>query len=170
MKTISRGILVLASLMLAALPMRTDAQPRIGFRLEIGTPPVDQYYVSLGEYYGVPYHDIWVMHNAGVVDEDMPLILYIYTHSQYSLRQIYSLRLNGATWENLSNWCGVPLYGDRGGPPYGNAYGYYRHGPGNHWYAPGPWDGGNRGHEGKWWKGGRGRSRNHGHHEGDDDD
>ncbi len=156
MKTISRVILVVASLMLAALPMRTDAQPRIGFRLEIGAPPVDQYYVSLGEYYGVPYRDIWVMHDAGVVDEDMPLILYIYTHSQYSLRQIYSLRLNGATWENLSNWCGVPLhrdgvgvYGHRSGPPYGKAYGYYRHGPGREWNGRGHRDD-DEGNHGRW--------------------
>ena len=63
------------------------------------------------------------MHEAGVVDEDIPGLLYIYTHSNYSLRQIYCLKLRGATWDNLSNWCGVPLYRDRSGPPYGNAYG-----------------------------------------------
>lgn len=52
-----------------------------------------------------------------------------------------------STWENLSNWCGVPLYGDRGGPPYGNAYGYYSHGPGKQWNGPGRSDG--DGHYGK---------------------
>lgn len=130
MKTRTRVIAAMAAVILAAIPMSMEAQPRISFRLEFGEPPVDRYYVSLGEYYNVSYYDICQMHDAGVVDQDMPLILYIYTHSQYSLRQIYSLRLRGATWENLSNWCGVPLYGIRIGPPYGNAYGYYSHGPG----------------------------------------
>lgn len=143
---------VIASLILAALPVTAIAQPRISVRLEFGAPPVDRYYVSLGDEYNVPYSDICVMHDAGVVDEDMPLILYIYTHSQYSLRQIYSLRLRGATWENLSNWCGVPLYNYHAGPPYGKAYGYYSHGPGR-------FDGDGRGHSGNRSKGERGEVR-----------
>ncbi len=151
--------MVTAVLMLAAIPAIANAQPRISVRLEFGIPPVNGYYASLSESYGVPYQDVCVMHDAGVVDEDIPVILYIYTHSQYSLRQIYSLRLRGATWDNLSNWCGVPLYGYRSGPPYGNAYGYYRHGPGKRGYEAGRWDNeGNRNH-GRGWKGERGRDR-----------
>ncbi len=151
--------MVTAVLMLATVPMIADAQPRISVQLEFGAPPVNRYYVSLAESYGVPYHDIFVMHDAGVVDEDIPVILYIYTHSQYSLRQIYSLRLRGATWDNLSNWCGVPLYGYRNGPPYGNAYGYYRNGPGKQWNEQGYRDDAGYGHNGKWRKGERERER-----------
>jgi len=151
--------IAIASIILAAIPLTTDAQPRISFRLEFGAPPVSRYYVSLSESYGVPYEDICLMRDAGVVDEDMPLILYIYTHSQYSLRQIYSLRLRGATWDNLSNWCGVPLSRDRSGPPYGNAYGYYSHGPGKQWNGPGRSDSEGDGHNGKWLNHQRGRGR-----------
>lgn len=150
---------VMAALILAAIPFTANAQTRISVRLEFGTPPVDRYYASLAESYNVPYHDICVMHDAGVVDEDIPVILYIYTHSQYSLRQIYSLRLRGATWENLSNWCGVPLYGYRSGPPYGNAYGYYSHGPGKQWNEPGRRDDEVYRHNGKLRKGDQGRDR-----------
>src|SRR5512143_1629622 len=150
---------LMATLILAAVPVTVHAQPVISFRLEIGARPVNRYYVSLAQYYNVPYRDICVMREAGVVDEDIPVILYIYTHSQYSLRQIYSLRLRGATWENLSNWCGVPLYGYRSGPPYGNAYGYYRNGPGRQWDEHGRWDDERDGHEGKWRKEERGRGR-----------
>ncbi len=164
MKTNKRVGAVLAILILAAIPITANAQSRITFGLEFGTPPPNGYYESLAGYYSVPYRDICVMHDAGVADEDIPPILYIYTHSQYSLRQIYSLRLRGATWDNLSNWCGVPLYkydddyySYRSGPPYGNAYGYYRHGPGKPWTGPGYWYGdGDKGH-GKRWKGEHGR-------------
>ncbi len=141
-----------AALTLAVLPVTTNAQPRISIRLDFGAPSVNRYYASLAESYNVPYGDICQMHEAGVLDEDMPTILYIYTHSQYSLRQIYSLRVRGATWENLSNWCGVPLYQDRSGPPHGNAYGYYRHGPGR-------WDGEREGHHGRWNDDDQGRDR-----------
>ncbi len=135
-KTIITALTVL--LLAAAFPFATNAQPRIAIRLEFGeAPSLKSFYVSLGDQYSVPYRDICAMHDAGVVDDDIPVILYIYTHSQYSLRQIYSLRLNGATWAQLSNWCGVPLnpdygrdYAYRSGPPYGKAYGYYRNGPG----------------------------------------
>ncbi len=156
MKTKKRVTEFMAALVLAAIPMTMDAQPRISFRLEFGEPPVDRYYVSLGEYHNVPYRDICLMHDAGVVDEDMPLILYIYTHSQYSLRQIYTLRLRGATWENLSNWCGVPLYGNRTSPPYGNAYGYYGHGPARQWNEPGLREGEGEGHHDRLWREERG--------------
>lgn len=154
----------MASLLLAAVSMTAGAQPSISFRLEFGAPAVSRYDISLGESYGVPYRDICAMREAGVVDEDMPLILYIYTHSQYSLRQIYSLRLHGASWENLSNWCGVPLYRDndnayryRGGPPYGNAYGYYGKGPARQWR--GRSNGEDDDHDGKWSGERRGRGR-----------
>ncbi len=130
-------------LLLMALPSISQAQVNVSLGLEfhsVGNRG-NGYYASLGESYGVPHGDICMMREAGVADADMPTILYIYAHSQYSLRQIYSLRLRGATWEQLSNWCGVPLYRDggrlysyRSGPPYGNAYGYYRHGPGRGHY------------------------------------
>lgn len=149
---------LMAGLILAAVPITTDAQPRIRFQLECDAPPVDGYYASLAESYDVPYDDICLMHEDGVADDDMPLLLYIYTHSHYSLRHIYSLRLRGATWENLSNWCGVPLYTDRDGPPYGNAYGYYRHGPGKYRHEP-RWDGDADKHQGKRWKGKNGKGR-----------
>jgi hypothetical protein len=159
MKTNIGVRIAIAAMILAAIPMITDAQPRISFQLQLGAPPVRGYYVSLGESYDVPYQDICLMHEAGVVDEDIPLILYIYRHSQYSLRQIYSLRVRGASWEQLSSWCGVPLYRDRSGPPYGNAYGYYSHGPGKQWNGSRLSDGEGGGHNGKWLKGQRARGR-----------
>ena len=130
MKTGSMVAAAMAVLFLTALPGTVHAQPRDYPRPHYGAPPVDRWYLSLAATYDVPYGDICRMHDAGVDDEDMPTILYIYTHSQYSLRQIYSLRLRGATWENLSNWCGVPLGRERVGPPVGNGYVPYRHGHG----------------------------------------
>ena len=168
MKTKSSLAVAIAALALAAFPMTTSAQARVNFGIEFDTRPVNRYYVSLGESYDVPYGDICQMHDAGVADGDMPTILYIYTHSQYSLRQIYSLRLRGATWENLSNWCGVPVYRDRGGPPYGNAYGYYRNGPGAHRIEHGRWRDDDRGHDGRGRNDDHGGGRHHEEHEGDD--
>jgi hypothetical protein len=130
---ISTGLILLA----ASMTMQASAQ-----RLEVsaqfsgGESAYGIYFSSLSREHGVPYSDMCVMRNAGVVMEDMPVILYIYHRSPYSLRQIYSLRPRGATWAQLSNWCGVPLNFENGrcvttyGPPYGIARGYYGHGKG----------------------------------------
>jgi hypothetical protein len=158
MKTSIRVRTVTAVLVLATIPVIAVAQPRVGIRLGFGTPG-NGFYISLSEDYGVPYQDIWVMHEAGVFDEDLPVILYLYTHSHYSLRQIYSLRLRGATWENLSHWCGVPSAGYRSGPPYGHAYGHYSHGAGKHRNGAAPWNGEGNGRHGKRVNGERGRGR-----------
>ncbi len=139
MKRIMITTALLTGLLLILAPAMSSAQTRFGFRLEIGGPTrtINHDYYELGLQYGVPYDDIYAMHYEGVPDCDIPVILYIHANSPYSLRQIYSLRLRGATWENLSAWCGVPIntryigeYSYRNGPPYGNAYGYYEHGPG----------------------------------------
>ena len=162
MKPNNGTTIAVTTLLLAGVFGVANAQPRVSIRLEFGGPAVRGHYDALGESYGVPERDIWVMHEAGIVDEDIPVILYIHANSHYSLRQIYSLRLRGATWENLSNWCGVPLFRDRGGPPYGNAYGYYKHGPGKYRENARPWDDDGYRNNGKSWKTGRGKARGHG--------
>jgi hypothetical protein len=159
MKTNNRTMLAMAILLLASIPGMAFAQPRVSIQLEFGGPPARGFYGSLAESYDVPERDIWVMHEAGVADNDIPELLYIYAHSHYSLRQIYSLRLRGATWENLSNWCGVPLFRDRSGPPYGNAYGHYKHATERYRERSERWDDERDGPRGKPENGGRGRGR-----------
>ena len=149
MKTNNRTTLAAALFVLAFIPGIAFAQPRVSIQLEFGGPSVRGFYGSLANSYDVPERELWVMREAGVVDDDMPVILYIYTHSNYSLRQIYSLRLRGATWENLSNWCGVPLSRDRSGPPYGKAYGHYKHSSDRYWDKPGRADDEGDGRHGK---------------------
>ena len=136
MKTKLMLTALMVILLAFAIPSKMDAQANFSFQLALGGRhnPANSFYVSLGNTYNVPYRDIYVMRDAGVRDDDMPTILYIYRHSNYSLRQIYSLRMNGATWDQLSNWCGVPLSRGDGherahrDAPHGNAYGHYRHG------------------------------------------
>ncbi|HUL44838.1 MAG TPA: hypothetical protein VLY03_10830 [Bacteroidota bacterium] len=99
-------------LLALAVPAKTNAQVHVNVGFVLGGPQVhtaDPYWASLENRYHVSYRDLCEMRDAGIRDADMPRILFIYTHSHYSLRQIYSLRRNGATWVQLSTWCGVPL-------------------------------------------------------------
>jgi len=127
----------MAAMVLMFLPMKMNAQrPDIDVRLSIGAHrgySANRLYVSLGREYNVPYREVYSIHEAGIPDDDIPVILYIHERSPYSIQHIYGLRLHGASWDQLSTWCRVPLYkdGHRHGPPHGNAYGYYRHGRGS---------------------------------------
>lgn len=127
------GLITLLTLVFGSAS--SNAQVRVDVRLQFGEPvrTFDPYFTDLAAFYNMPYDAINEMHFAGIADQDMPVILYIRAHSQYSLRHIYSLRARGATWAQLSNWCGVPLYFDdhrlyyrHDRLPYGNAYGHYK--------------------------------------------
>jgi hypothetical protein len=121
-------------LLIAALPLRSAAQPRVDFRMEFGDgTPVNRLYVDLGNYYHISYEELIAMHEAGICDDDIPVILYLHSRSPYSLRQLYGFRARGASWEQLSAWCRVPLrtyererFSWWTGHPFANGYGIER--------------------------------------------
>jgi hypothetical protein len=130
-----KRILTALSLFAILFAVNAMAQPQVRLGLSFGDAPrANRFYVELTNRYDVPYEQVCFVRDAGLPDEDIPDVLYIYTHSDYSLRHIINLRLRGATWNELYTWCGipqdiyyrpaVPVY--RTGPPYGNAWGYYR--------------------------------------------
>jgi hypothetical protein len=138
-KIYTSGLILLV--LLTAGIVSSNAQVRIGLHLQFGEPVrvLNPYYTDLAANYNVPYDAIYEMHYAGISDKDMPIILYIKANSRYNLQHIYNLRARGATWEQLSTWCGVKLFFDgsriyfrNDTPPFGNAYGYHKNHPGKH--------------------------------------
>jgi hypothetical protein len=100
---INRIGIALAILALLAIP--AAAQTHVALSFNMGGP------VAVSGGYDDNYEDGDVMYlrEEGVCDDDIPVILYIRAHSPYSLRQISALRLRGASWDQLSNWCGVRI-------------------------------------------------------------
>ncbi len=140
------------------------AQTHVDFRIGVGgsSPDGARFDLRVHDYDGVPYEEYCDLRDRGICDEDIPVIVYIRNHSRYSIARIASLRARGATWDQLSAWCGVPLLIPEGryheyrqGPPYGNAYGYWRHG---------------RGRGDGWGRGWDRHDRGHGYGRGDRDD
>jgi len=75
-----------------------------------------------------------VMRDEGISEDEIPVVLFIAQHSGYQPYQIIQMRRQGRSWMSISSSCGVDVtaYGIpyreiRTGPPYGNAYGYYKH-------------------------------------------
>jgi len=158
-------------LFLLMLPTFLPAQVQVQFGLGFDDRGLNGVSVRLSEAYRIPEREAYEL--CGLPEEDIPIVLILHARSPHSVRQIVALRRNGATWAQLSAWCGVPLSAcDLGRPvvpPYGHAYGYYQHGRGRHGYVadreimPGsgrayPWRSSERRHDGdRSGRGGRGR-------------
>jgi hypothetical protein len=69
------------------------------------------------------------------LEPDLPVLLYLQHASGWSLPQLVDLRARGASWSVIFTHVGVPqavLFDgipDDPGPPYGNAWGYWRKNP-----------------------------------------
>jgi hypothetical protein len=119
---------------LLASPDRSGAQTRMG--LDIRNGRVDNFYVAIGDYYRVPTREITVVHERGIVEDEIPVVYFIARHSGRDPQTIVAMRLRGDSWVDISNRCGVSTdayyLNESGvsGPPFGNAYGHYKHGRG----------------------------------------
>lgn len=137
-----RSLIVLFAL--AALSAGVPAA-RADSRMDLGATVVNGglrgFYLSLGEYYRVPEREIVVIRDRHIPDYDIPVVLYIAQRARVAPGVVVDLRLAGNSWMDITLRFGlgpdiyyVPaqrVYG----PPYGNAYGYYKHKKRKDWHT-----------------------------------
>src|SRR5262249_37390391 len=131
MRNISRCILMAVGLMMG-LASGASAQTQLGFNFANGN--LQSFYFAIGGYYHIPDRQVVVVHNYGIPDEEIPVVFFIANHSHYAPYQIVQMRQYGASWYDVAVKCGVDpwAYDIReyhSGPPYGKAWGYWRHHP-----------------------------------------
>jgi hypothetical protein len=69
------------------------------------------------------------------VEPDLPVLLYLHAASGWPLPQLVDLRARGASWSVIFTHVGVPQavlfegMPENPGPPYGNAWGYWKKNP-----------------------------------------
>jgi len=97
------------------------------------------FYQALGQYYGVPERDVIVIRDRRIPDDEIPVVLFLAKKANVQPSAIYDLRLRGDSWDDITRRFGlspeiyyVPTR-TVSGPPYGNAYGYYKNKPKNQW-------------------------------------
>ncbi|HUN66477.1 MAG TPA: hypothetical protein VMW43_10280 [Bacteroidota bacterium] len=107
------AVAVFASLLLiAAFPASSAARPGVDVRVNIGgIGPVSRFYIDLGNYYHIPYREVYAMHQAGICDDDIPVLLYIHARAHYPLRELWGLRLRGVGFDRIFARAGVPYRG-----------------------------------------------------------
>lgn len=120
---------------LAATP--ASAQ-QVDVGASFGPEGLDAFYLSVGEHYGVPVSR--VAHVGTYVPAyEVPVVYSVAHHAHVEPAVVLDLRRAGRSWMDITLHFGlspeiyyVPLAVDPG-PPYGNAYGYYKKRPRARW-------------------------------------
>ncbi|MGE5027413.1 MAG: hypothetical protein ACM3JK_02970 [Betaproteobacteria bacterium] len=134
-------IILLALAVLSAGAPAAQAQSRMDLGATIVNGDLRGFYLSLGEYYRVPEREVMVIRDRHIPDYDIPVVLFIAQRAHVAPGVVVDLRLAGRSWMDISLHFGlgpdiyyVParrVYG----PPYGNAYGYYKNKKRKDWHT-----------------------------------
>lgn len=139
-------VLTLSALLFGSPEAHANA---LRFDVSVGDAGLQPFYAAVGDYYPAPQREVLVIRERYCIpDEEIPVILFMANRARVSFAAIIDLRQRGESWGGVTRHYGLsPVYyiPMRTGPPYGHAYGHYKH---EHW---------------KKWK-------KHGRHDEDDDD
>jgi len=117
------------------------AETQWGFGLSGGSEGITGFNLSVGNYYRVPEREVLIVRDRGIHQEELPVVFFLAQRAHVAPGAIVDLRLRGMNWMDITLHFGlqpdiyyVPVrVVDQQGPPYGNAYGYYKKHPKREW-------------------------------------
>ena len=116
------------------------AETQWGVGLSGGSEGITGFNISVGNYYRVPEREVLIVRDRGVHQEELPVVFFLSQRARVAPGAIVDLRLGGMSWMDITIKFGlspdiyyVPVKSVKGGPPYGNAYGYYKKHPKKEW-------------------------------------
>lgn len=129
-------IVVFASL----ISIRSNADAtNIDMGVSISDEGLRGFYLSVGDYYRIPYREVVIIRERGIFYEEVPVVLFIAQRARVEPSVIIDLRLRNKSWMDIIIHFGlspeifyVPVRVVPG-PPYGKAYGYYKNKPKKEW-------------------------------------
>jgi len=137
-----KGILVsLVGLFLCQSPAIAQVRD-LDLGISVSDGRLRGFYLALGDYYRVPPRQVVEVRNRyRYPDEELPVVYFLATRAHVEPAVIIKLRMQKMSWLDIAfhyrltpDIFFVPLSAARVGPPYGNAYGYYRkYGPTRDW-------------------------------------
>jgi hypothetical protein len=127
-----RILVFLAGLGLMAPAVVPSAQVDLGISVSDGR--LRSFYLAIGDHYRVdPRAVLDIRTRYRLLDEELPVVFFLAARAQVSPRAVIDLRLAKRSWFEIAVHFGlspdiffVPVALEKIGPPYGNAYGYYR--------------------------------------------
>jgi len=116
------------------------AQVDLGLAVSDGR--LRSFYIAVGDHYRVaPRAALDLKTRYRLLDEELPVVYFLAARAHVGPQVVMDLRLGKRSWFDVAIRLGlspeiffVPVRMERIGPPYGNAYGYYRkHGIAGDW-------------------------------------
>jgi len=125
--------LITALLGLFVIGAAATSRADVNAGISIGSDGIKSFYVAVGEEYQVPEKEIVVARERKIPDEELPVLFYIANRADVQPKAVLDLRLSGLSWMEVSLHFGlhanvfyVDVPGDCG-PPYGKAFGHFKH-------------------------------------------
>jgi hypothetical protein len=126
------GLLSVLFLAFLGILVPAKAEVSVGFGLSAQSGNSD-FYFHIGQYYGVPRDEVLVVRDRRVPDDEIPVVFFLAREARVEPDLIVEERLAGDSWMTIMlryrldpDILYVPLDVEPG-PPYGRAYGYWRH-------------------------------------------
>jgi len=128
--------------LIGALAGPAVAAGQVDLGISVSDGRLRSFYVAVGDHYRVaPRAVVDLRTRYRLLDEELPVVYFLAARAHVGPQVVIDLRLGERTWFDVAVRLGlspevffVPVRAERIGPPYGNAYGYYR----KHGYA-GDW-------------------------------
>ena len=115
---------------------------QVDLGISISDGRLRSFYLAVGDHYRVPPRQVVDLRTRyGLLDEELPLVFFLAARAHVGPQTVIDLRMRKTSWLDIGLHFGlspeiffVPVALERIGPPYGNAYGYYRkHGRAGNW-------------------------------------
>lgn len=128
-----RRVAVQFVVILFAISVATAFAQNVSTGISITNGQLSNFYLSIGDYYHVPESRVvYVRDRYHVHDEELPVLFFLASRARVDPQVIIDLRMRRRmSWLDITFHFGltpeiyyVPVR--RVGPPYGNAYGYYK--------------------------------------------
>ena len=119
---------------LAALGGLAAAAGQVDLGISIADGRLRSFYVAVGDHYRVaPRVVVDLRTRYRLLDEELPVVFFLAARAHVGPQAVIDLRLGRRSWLEVAVRLGlspeiffVPVSMRKIGPPYGNAYGYYR--------------------------------------------
>ena len=107
---------------------------QVDLGLSLADGKLQSFYLAVGDYYGVPQRDMMLVRERyRLRDEELPVAFFLAARARINASVVLDLRVGGMSWLDIAFRYGltpeifyVPVTVERIGPPYGNAYGYFK--------------------------------------------
>jgi hypothetical protein len=107
---------------------------QVDLGISISNGRLRSFYLAVGDHYRVPPRQVVDFRTRyGLLDEELPLVFFLAARAHVGPQAVIDLRLRKTSWLDIGLHFGLSpeiffmsVAMERIGPPYGNAYGYYR--------------------------------------------